>query len=283
LLDLSLRRGMRPDEIADILGADPDTVMSSRDHALEQIASDLGIGPGDPLDELRARLAELPSENWTGIAQEPERERAVEPEAERAPEQEPSPEQEPEASNVVHLPARATAPEERPVPVTAAPAPAGMAGPRAARLLLLAIGVAAVIIAIVLAVTGGSSSKKHRAPSRATPAQRAPKAAGARLAPVGPNGARARGTASISGGRLRLDVTGLPAPRGAVYEAWLYNSVIDAVPLGTAASPHVVLDKALPANARRYRYVDISLEPADGNPTHSGDSFLRVPLAKLLR
>src|SRR5690242_13118846 len=70
LPDLSLRRGMRPDEIADMLGADEATVISSRDHALDQLASDLGARR-DQLDELRARLAELPAEEWTGIRAQP--------------------------------------------------------------------------------------------------------------------------------------------------------------------------------------------------------------------
>ena len=30
-----------------------------------------------------------------------------------------------------------------------------------------------------------------------------------------------------------------------------------------------------------YRYLDVSLEPADGNPNHSGQSVLRVPLRSL--
>jgi hypothetical protein len=38
----------------------------------------------------------------------------------------------------------------------------------------------------------------------------------------------------------------------------------------------------LPAAAARYRYIDVSLEPADGNPNHSGQSVLRVPLRGLL-
>ncbi len=35
----------------------------------------------------------------------------------------------------------------------------------------------------------------------------------------------------------------------------------------------------LPANFRRYRFIDVSREPADGNPNHSGQSVLRVPVA----
>ena len=37
----------------------------------------------------------------------------------------------------------------------------------------------------------------------------------------------------------------------------------------------------LPASAAGYRYLDVSQEPADGNPNHSGQSVLRVPLRSL--
>src|SRR3954451_14550536 len=61
LLDLSLRRGMRTEEIADVLGAEPESVEASRDEALQRIASDVGM---NELDEVRARLAELPADEW---------------------------------------------------------------------------------------------------------------------------------------------------------------------------------------------------------------------------
>src|SRR4051794_7594257 len=63
LLDLSLRRGMRTEEIAEVLGAEPASVKDSRAHALRRIADDVGIAR---LDEVGARLAELPAEEWLG-------------------------------------------------------------------------------------------------------------------------------------------------------------------------------------------------------------------------
>jgi Anti-sigma-K factor rskA len=256
LLDLSLRRGMRPDEIADLLGADAQTVVSSRDHALEHVAADLGSEGQDQLDEVRARLAEMPADVWLGAPRPGNG-------ATHAA-----------GGNVVALPGRATVrPGPEPTPERRRPALGVW--------LLAALAVAGGVVAIVLATTGGgSSSKSGRTPS-APPAQ-APATRGATLSPVGPNGAGAKGTASIAGGRLQLDVRGLPGPRGgATYEAWLYNSVIDAQPLGSSHGGHVAIDAKLPAGATRYRYVDVSLEPADGNPSHSGDSVVRVALAKL--
>ena len=41
---------------------------SSRDHAFGQLASGLGAESDEHLDDLRARLAELPAEEWTGAA-----------------------------------------------------------------------------------------------------------------------------------------------------------------------------------------------------------------------
>src|SRR3954464_9671318 len=66
LLDLSLRRGMRTEEIADVLGAEPWNVALSRDEALRQVATAVGMTRDEQLDEVRARLAELPAEEWLG-------------------------------------------------------------------------------------------------------------------------------------------------------------------------------------------------------------------------
>src|SRR3954466_14873096 len=82
LLDLSLRRGMRTEEIADVLGAEPENVEASRDEALQRIASDVGVSE---LDEVRARLAELPQEEWIApaatngnhVGEEPKRRRSI--------------------------------------------------------------------------------------------------------------------------------------------------------------------------------------------------------------
>src|SRR4051812_32400256 len=66
LLDLSLRRGMRPEEIGELLGTDPESVIVAREGALEQLASELGMDDVSELDDVRARLAELPAAAWTG-------------------------------------------------------------------------------------------------------------------------------------------------------------------------------------------------------------------------
>ncbi|MEA2457692.1 MAG: hypothetical protein QOC95_664, partial [Thermoleophilaceae bacterium] len=65
LLDLSLRRGMRPEEIGELLGTDPESVIVARENALEQLTELLGMDDVSELDGVRARLAELPSDAWT--------------------------------------------------------------------------------------------------------------------------------------------------------------------------------------------------------------------------
>src|SRR3954463_5444939 len=61
LLDLSLRRGMRTEEIADMLGAEPWNVALSRDQALRRVAESVGMTGEEQLDEVRARLPGPPA------------------------------------------------------------------------------------------------------------------------------------------------------------------------------------------------------------------------------
>jgi hypothetical protein len=266
LLDLSLRRGMTPDEIGDLLGTDAESVVAAREAALEQLATELEMEDPSQLDEVRARLAELPAEAWSGTAAATERPRL----------------------EVV---------KDRPAGRAAEP-------PRESRrrsrvpLLLALLAIAAVALVIVLASSGSDNktASKPRAsapapapsqPSKpAKPAKKkpAPKPAAAKPVSLGALGTAsgATGTAALTAGgtRLTLNASGL-APGD--YQVWLYNSVIDAVSLTKVQGTKLSLDLKLPANASHYRYVDVSLEPADGNPNHSGESVLRVPLSKLSR
>jgi hypothetical protein len=283
LLDLSLRREMRPEEIGDLLGTDPESVIVAREAALEQLAADLGVDRVSDLDDLRGRLRTLPSEAWTPAAPVDEDE---EPPRER-----------PKLTVV-----------DRP---TADPDPVKPADRKEHKsrlpFLLALLAIAAVVLVIVLASGGGdepqdktlpapaaggqSGSKPAKpAPAPATPAPKpakpapAPAAPAATKVPLVPVAASegAEGTASLldGGKRLHLDVAGLPDGN---YEVWLYDSVIEANLIGKASGTKLALDLKLPADASNYRYIDVSREPADGNPNHSGESVLRVPLAKLSR
>ena len=66
LLDLSRRRGLRDDEIAEALRVDPEEVGKRRDELLDQLADELGVESREGRDELYATLPDLPLELWKG-------------------------------------------------------------------------------------------------------------------------------------------------------------------------------------------------------------------------
>ncbi|MGC5013098.1 anti-sigma factor domain-containing protein [Streptosporangium sp. DT93] len=81
------------------------------------------------------------------------------------------------------------------------------------------------------------------------------------------------------GDRLRVRLSGLPAPDG-FYEVWLLDRAAKRmISLGTL-DPSGQASYSLPADVRTadYPVVDVSREPLDGNPGHSSDSFLRGTL-----
>jgi hypothetical protein len=248
LLDLSLRRGMRTEEIADVLGADPESVEASRDEALRRIASDVGMHD----DDVRDRLAEMPPEEWIGGNGNGHGN-----------------------GNGAVLDADADA-ETEPQAVPAEP-PATAEEPRKrTRILPLLLGLLlliAVIVAIALGTSGNSDDSNSNQPSQsASPAQKNESGA-TKLTAIG----KGSGTATVSDGKLTLNAT---LPRGS-YEVWLYNSILDARSVGKGRGPALKVNADLPGNWKRYRFVDVSREPADGNPSHSGESVLRVPTKSL--
>ena len=279
LLDLSLRRGMRPDEISELLGTDTASVIVAREQALGHLADELGLDDAAALDDMRARLAELPPESWTGPRAPLPQVEAIMEEAEA--------EERPRA-------ARAAGPP----PIKRTPTP--QRGKSRLPLLLTLLAIAAVVLVIFLATSGGddegSTGAEPNTPAATPPkpaakaapgkpARSAPKppqpAAGAKVELAGLGGSSAKGTANLldGGKRLRLDISGLSA---GTYQVWLYNSIIDSRSLTQARGTTLALDLQLPANASHYKFVDISLE-GDANPNHSGQSVARVPLAKLSR
>jgi hypothetical protein len=137
----------------------------------------------------------------------------------------------------------------------------------------------AAIVALVLSLSGGDDDGGSGGRSQATGRP-------GTLAPLVPGGA-ARGTARLTTGsppRLVLSVRGLAAPDdGGGYVVWLYNDVTDARSLSGALRGSFRVSAPLPGNYRRYRFVDVSREPADGNRNHSGQSVLRAPLRSIER
>src|SRR3954464_12674779 len=66
LLDLSLRRGMKPEEIGELLGTEPESVVAAREAALEQLGRELDMEDPSQIDEVRARLGGPPSGGGAG-------------------------------------------------------------------------------------------------------------------------------------------------------------------------------------------------------------------------
>jgi anti-sigma-K factor RskA len=100
------------------------------------------------------------------------------------------------------------------------------------------------------------------------------------LAPLKRGGA-AEGEVRLTraGGRATLAVSGLaPSRRGEFYELWLLSPPGDLVSLGSfrvGAGGRATLDLPVPVDPSRYRFLDVSVEPDDGDSSHSSRSVLR--------
>jgi anti-sigma-K factor RskA len=82
--------------------------------------------------------------------------------------------------------------------------------------------------------------------------------------------------------RVRVDLRALRPDRGGAYhELWLLPAAGDPVPVGrfrAGADGRAVAEFRLPAEPDRFAYLDVSVEPDDGDPAHSGRSVLRAPV-----
>jgi anti-sigma-K factor RskA len=103
------------------------------------------------------------------------------------------------------------------------------------------------------------------------------------LRPLGSAAGGASGTAQLAdagGGEAVVRVSGLPRSRDSdYYELWLLNAPDDLISLGSFRVPgsgDAEVRVPLPADPRRFRFLDISLEPVDGGAGHSGRSVLRA-------
>jgi anti-sigma-K factor RskA len=89
------------------------------------------------------------------------------------------------------------------------------------------------------------------------------------------------GRAQLHGRTLEVDVSGLEPISNEFYELWLLDiengQLHDLVPLGAIGgnAEFRLTDKV---DLAKYSVVDISREPDDGDPAHSGDSVLRGQL-----
>lgn len=79
--------------------------------------------------------------------------------------------------------------------------------------------------------------------------------------------------------RVDVDLTDLPPTDEAFYELWLLDledgQLVSLGPVGDTTT--YVVPTAVDLGS--YPTIDVSVEPTDGDPTHSGDSILRGPIS----
>jgi hypothetical protein len=283
LLDLSLRRGVSDAEIGELLRKEPSDVARGRDAVLELLADALDVNGQDRRDRVRQAVAALPDDAWQVRAPEPApapraeaslaAERAVPIGEPAAGEDSKSPERDRDRAaaardldDELHF-----EPEKR----------------RSRRGVFFALlGLAAVILALILVLSsGGDDDDSGTSQGTGTqPAQNGgpgsqPQGDSQKLTPVGK--AKGGGTVTVGDDGATIVVRGLAKPDG-TYQVWLYNDIVDAQSLGTISGTGGRLQVKLPPDARKYKFLDVSNEPADANPNHSGASVLRAPLGELL-
>jgi anti-sigma-K factor RskA len=91
----------------------------------------------------------------------------------------------------------------------------------------------------------------------------------------------ASGRVGVTSDRVNVRVSGLPPTAdGQFYELWLLGADKQLVGLGSfrvGEDGMATLKLPLPVDPAQFSYFDISLEPGDGDPGHSGVSVLRGP------
>jgi anti-sigma-K factor RskA len=137
---------------------------------------------------------------------------------------------------------------------------------------LLAAGLAAGL----LIGRGGDPAVQRAEPPRGADRLRV------QLEPLSDRARGASGAVTLTGragGSASVRLSGLrPSRGGDFYELWLLGEGGELVSLGSVrvpASGRAELRVDLPVDPVRFRYLDVSREPADGNPGHSADSVLR--------
>jgi anti-sigma-K factor RskA len=150
--------------------------------------------------------------------------------------------------------------------------PGGAPGGRRPRRLVLRPLVAAAAAVVLLAAGAGLGFLLDRGP--AVSAQLA-------LRPVGELDPAASGKVSLVSDGVKVRVSGLkPTGGGEFYELWLLGADKRLVGLGSFrvnADGAGTFKLPLPVDPKTFTYFDLSLEPTDGNPGHSGVSVLRGP------
>jgi anti-sigma-K factor RskA len=129
-----------------------------------------------------------------------------------------------------------------------------------------AVGVAAaVVVAVALALV------VRRAPGDTVVAE-------ARLEPLVPGASGDARLVDRDGSmRLRLDASGLGATDG-FYEVWLIDPTVSRLVSLGPLRPDGLYELPSSIDPHEFPIVDVSIEPTDGEPAHSGVSVLRSEL-----
>jgi hypothetical protein len=256
LLNLWVNRGLDEGRLTELTGMSIDALQGRREKIVAQLAADLGL----PDEDVRAALQQ------------------ISPDVEaRSP---------PGPNGLAQAPPSANG------ATTVAPAESL---PRRRRLWVGLLALVLIAAAVIAIIAGGRRSSRGPRPAGGTPttATATPQAPPVptpahptTVTPVPPPLAalpggltHASGSVKLSGKvknlKLSLTVRGLPAAHAGHYEVWLYDSVIDSLPLGRLRNGHHGLIVRLPASVRHYRWIDISFQPV-GSVNHSGESELRA-------
>ena len=142
----------------------------------------------------------------------------------------------------------------------------------------LAAGVASLVL-LGAGVGAGLLLAGDDAPDRA--------ATRVELEPLGEAPLSATGVADLdpqAGGTATVKLEGRrPNAGGDFSEVWLLGSDGELVSLGSVRVPEsgsaTLENIQLPVDPERFQFLDVSREPADGDPGHSSDSVLRGPSA----
>jgi Anti-sigma-K factor rskA len=289
LLDLSVQRGMDDAEIAQVLGTDEASVFEVRVGLLRNLAETVAPERADAdLPELEAAVAERLYPELAAEA-EPEAEVPVEEEVpvdEEVPVEADDLGDEVDEAELEEPPTEASAEHEPAPPMHARETAPPERRRRSPLVVLLPLLLLITIVALLIALTSGDEEKSEPAAqeprqqqpdTRPADEPREPRTRPNRLTTLGTGGAS--GTATLRGDRLTLRLRNLPDPDGGVYTVWLYDSIIDADRLADVRGR--TARAKLPKDTKGFEFIDVSLEPRDGNPNHSGQSVLRIPLKKL--
>jgi len=284
LLSLWTQRGLDDAAMAQMTGVDPATIAQRRARIVAELGTELGL----PGEDVAAALSAIATSTASGNAGQAEIDPADPVLAAVSG---------PPATSFAALPSGPEAKLEgtrhssrpRPEPESL---PADDPARRRPVLWLVAALLGVAIVIVVLTAVPATSNRGGR------PRTQAATSPGSAASPVAPRyGARtlgplpggisgASGSATVAAGssgtqRLVVHVTGLPAVGSDHYEVWLYNSIIDSVPLGQLR-PNGAGGFTLPAVVTRFGSIDISRQ-APGSTEPSGASVLRAanPLAGL--